>query len=343
MIIIKSDLQNDFEDEYIENLIVPNSNNLVKTNPRDFLNLDKSIIEKSKIIIIYSPSSKEIFNEINSLLNSISYKYYLVHLSDENLEGPYDHYDKAEAVFRSYFNPKLNQKNCFTIPLGFQNGFLSNNNKLNFDRKYIWYFCGQAYSTRKNMIENLESITPNYIHKINSFMSFDALSANELSDIYSNSYFAPCPFGYISPDTFRIMETLESGCIPIVKKLYMIDYFKIIFGDHPFVVVNKWKNIGKVISDYQSNPEELHNKQKEVWEWYSKFKQSLSSDIEIIIKDKNSKLESVQFNYQKQKIYNFFRRFIFFYWFKLRRKSWFIKIQKFIYKSKKTIKKVTNN
>ena len=39
------------------------------------------------------------------------------------------------------------------------------------------------------MIENLESITPNYIHKINSFMSIDALSANELSDIYSNSYF----------------------------------------------------------------------------------------------------------------------------------------------------------
>ena len=124
MIIIKSDLQNNFEDEYIENLIVPYSNNVIKTNPRDFLNLDKSIIEKSKIIIIYSPSSKEIFNEINSLLNSISYKYYLIHLSDENLEGPYNHYDKAEAVFRSYFNPKLNQKNCYTFLLVFKMDFL---------------------------------------------------------------------------------------------------------------------------------------------------------------------------------------------------------------------------
>ena len=91
----------------------------------------------------------------------------------------------------------------------------------------------------------------------------------------------------------------------------MIDYFKIIFGDHPFIVVKKWKNIDNIISNYQSNSEMLKNKQKEVWEWYSKFKQDLSSDVEVIFKDKNSQLESVQFSYQKQKIYNFFRRFIF--------------------------------
>ena len=58
--------------------------------------------------------------------------------------------------------------------------------------------------------------------------------------IYSNTKFAPCPFGYVNPDTFRIMESLESGCIPIVLKFRSLDYYQNIFGDHPFILVNDW-------------------------------------------------------------------------------------------------------
>ena len=300
MIVVRSNLQNSFEDEYIINFILPNSKNIINTSPENFFNIDKSIVEKSKILIIYSPSSEEIFNEIDSLLKNISYKYSIIHLSDENLEGPYSHYDKAEVILRSYFNPRLNHRKCYTIPLGFQSGFLENNYQFKYQREYIWSFCGQDYSTRVNMIENLKPITPNFIHKTNTFMADDALGTNELKKIYKNTYFAPCPFGFRNPDTFRIMEVLESGCIPVVKKMYRFDYFKLIFGDHPFIVLNKWKSIGETILKYQSNPEILEKKQQEVWDWYAKFKMELSLDAKNLLSVDNYEVISKQFNYQQK-------------------------------------------
>ena len=70
-------------------------------------------------------------------------------------------------------------------------------------------------------------------------------------------YFPPCPYGYLNPDSFRIMESLESGCIPIVQKFLFIDYYKLIFGDHPFIVLNKWKSVEKEITNLLSNPKAL--------------------------------------------------------------------------------------
>ena len=67
---------------------------------------------RSKILIVYSPGDKKIFSEVDNFIKNISGKYSLIHLSDETLTDPLDHYEDADIILRSYFNPKIKYSNC---------------------------------------------------------------------------------------------------------------------------------------------------------------------------------------------------------------------------------------
>ncbi len=327
MIVVKSKHQSNFENDYIFDLILSFSKDYKVVTTEEFLNLDKDTQVRSKILIVYSPGDKKIFSEVDNFIKNISGKYSLIHLSDETLTDPLDHYEDADIILRSYFNPKIKYSNCFTIPVGFQNGY-QDSVKHHLEKKYIWSFLGQIYSTRKNMLNNMSYFKPSFLHITEKFMSGKSIPSLEAKKIYKDTIFAPCPFGFINPDTFRVMEVLESGCIPIVKKMLFVDYNKYIFGDHPFIVINDWNKINKTIDYYISNPIELEKKQKEVSEWYEVFKIELSKDIENIFSNNIKNLKSRQFSYQKQKSLNLIRSVIFYYWFDLKKKYYFVKIQK---------------
>lgn len=337
MIIVKSKYQSDFENDYIAELILSFNKNLKIVTPDEFFELDKTTQNKSKVLIVYSPGDEKVFLEIDNFIEKIPNKYSLIHLSDETLTDPICHYEGADIILRSYFNPKIKYLNCFTIPVGYQNGY-QNSIEIKTERLYTWSFLGQIYSTRKHMLINLLNFKPSFLHVTEKFMSNSSIPSMKAKEIYMDSWFAPCPFGYINPDTFRIMEVLEAGCVPIVQKMPFIDYYKYIFGDHPFIVVKNWKEINKIISNYTSNPDSLESKQKEVFDWYKNFKIELSKDTENILLNNSDNLDSKQFSYQKQIGLNVVRNFIFFYWFNLKRDNKVIKIQKMIKKLKKFLK-----
>jgi hypothetical protein len=57
---------------------------------------------------------------------------------------------------------------------------------------------------------------------------------------------APAPSGPVTPDTFRLYEALEAGCVPIAEGL---DYWRFLFGDVPFPVLTSWAYLGDAIDD----------------------------------------------------------------------------------------------
>ena len=75
------------------------------------------------MLIIYQPGNEDIYIEVNDFLKKLNSNYILIHLSDETLEGKNLHYKNAKVILRSYFDPFSNNKNIFTIPVGYQNGF----------------------------------------------------------------------------------------------------------------------------------------------------------------------------------------------------------------------------
>jgi hypothetical protein len=121
-----------------------------------------------------------------------------------------------------------------------------------------------------------------------------------MADIYKQSVFIPCPFGNINPDSFRIMESLEYGCIPVCIKFKGIDYYKYVYGDHPFIIGNTWQECLESMNHYLNNSELLLKKQLEIRNWYSRFIHNLSDDIASIVAHNKTELKSIQFTYQKK-------------------------------------------
>ena len=88
-----------------------------------------------------------------------------------------------------------------------------------------------------------------------------------MNDILSSTEFIPCPYGFFHPETYRVFEALECGCIPIVESAY--DYYEHVFPNNPFLKVNIWKEakpilqgwdrdqIRKKLSDKKTNSSEL--------------------------------------------------------------------------------------
>ena len=340
MLLLYSKYQPVFELDYIKNFLLQKIPIKKEILLEDIENKNDEIFNTNHLIFVYSPGDKKILNSVNSFIKNRKLTYSLIHLSDEMLNDDVSLYNNAQMILRNYFNPFIFKKNIFTIPLGFQSGFLINRNfnESDFRRCYIWSFAGQIYTNRKNMIKELKSINNHFIHQTNRFNSEDGINAKDLKEIYLNTIFAPCPFGYINADTFRVMEVLESGCIPIVKKYFNLDYYEIIFGDHPFLVVDEWNEAKTHIEKFIDNPKMLIKKQKEVHEWYKAFKKDLLKDIENLLYGNYEDLKSIQFKYQKKIFMKVTTYFKFFIIFRIKNKNLYIRTSKTIYKIKQRFK-----
>ena len=82
--------------------------------------------------------------------------------------------------------------------------------------------------------------------------------------------------GWVHPDSFRLMECLESGSIPILKNYNNLEYFAKVWGDSPIPVVNSWDEVVKYYNMDNNQYNELYNN---VFNWYSTFKSDLASKI----------------------------------------------------------------
>ena len=93
---------------------------------------------------------------------------------------------------------------------------------------------------------------------------------------------APCPSGPLTPDTFRLYEALEAGCIPVVDRVAPTGeegYWERLFGTVPFPVVRSWEELPKIVSnvDWPADANRIGS-------WWALYKRKLvfqmSHDIE---------------------------------------------------------------
>lgn len=236
----------------------------------------KTVLNNS--VIIYSSIRGYVSQEFLSYLNQFvekNYTFYLLHLSNERPEDPCKHYSLAKHVFRNYYSPEMEKENVTFIPLGFKSGFLNKDKEvLECSEKSISVcFIGQPKSDRNELIQVLEKIDSSFVHKTNSWNCPTSLSPQECIEIYKKSKYAPCPMGWIHPDSFRISESLEWGCVPIIKRHNGEDYFQHIFPGHPMPVVSSWEEVELVVKEEYCS---LRNK---VQEWYLRYIEDLKEKI----------------------------------------------------------------
>jgi hypothetical protein len=292
----RSGPETDFEYEYVRHVILKNIE-----APETF---DQSNYSQSAdgSIVIYSSNDKNISADLRDYL-SRHHDYTLIHLSLERLLHRADYYHQARLVLRPYFDPRLSCDHLYYVPIGFQTGFLrpSHLNIKFEDKKYIWCFAGQLKSHRKRMIRELTALQPHFIHITQKWADPNALTPDDMRKIYQHTLFVPCPFGNRNPDSYRIMEALEYGCIPVVLTFLGEDYFKYVFGDHPFIVAQSWAQAREKMADLCADQARLRDYYNKSCNWYQKFKSDLAEDVRKLIENHVSydALISTQFKYQR--------------------------------------------
>lgn len=270
--------QTNFELEYIEGVLFSEIDHDKFFDGGSF----STVLDNS--VIIYSSLRGNVSQEFLNYLNSFVQKgftFYLLHLSNERPDDPCKYYSLANHVFRSYYSPDMERDNVTFIPLGFKSGFLNKSREVNSceSKTISASFIGQPKSDRGELIEVLEKIELSFVHKTNSWNCSTSLSQDECIEIYKKSKYAPCPMGWVHPDSFRIMESLEWGCVPIIKKHNGVDYFQNIFPEHPIPVVSSWGEIPGII-----NSEDYCFLRQKVHEWYLRYIEDLKQRIKNKIK-----------------------------------------------------------
>ena len=252
-------------DKWIYNIL--SKVNFVKINSENDL-------ETNDILIIVD-SSVERKKDFYTKLRLICSKIFLIHLGDES--GIHDLssiYNNCDFVWRTFCSNKYfsNKKvNCF--PLGYKSG--TSHKKNITERKYKWSFIGTPHkSSRHDLLFQLSMIKPSYSYKTKRFND-QILETDEMNSILSSTEFVPCPNGFVHPETYRIYESLECGCIPIVENTYQ--YYDRLFPENPFLKINKWKEAKEIIESYEIS--KIKKKREECAVWWNEYKKKLQENF----------------------------------------------------------------
>ena len=102
------------------------------------------------------------------------------------------------------------------------------------------------------------------------------LSAYRLT--LADSTFALCPEGDRHFDTFRLYESLQLGCLPLVVERQQ--QARTLLGpEFPLPIFSDWPAALQFVQHYLRHPEQMDEQQRRVCHWWHQFKEGLSLRI----------------------------------------------------------------
>ena len=234
---------------------------------------EKDLNDNDTLIIVDSSIEKKA--DLYAKLSLVCKKVFLIHLGDES--GSQDLsfiYNNLTFVWRTFcLNKYFNNNKISCLPIGYKSGVLFIN-ELEV-RKYKWAFIGTPHkSSRHDLLYQLSSISSSFIHKTKKFDK-QIISVDKMSRVLSSTEFIPCPNGFVHPETYRLYEALECGCIPIVENAYK--YYDRLFPQNPFLKVDKWIEAKSIIKKFDA--EQTNKKREECKIWWSQYKYNLQKFI----------------------------------------------------------------
>lgn len=157
------------------------------------------------------------------------------------------------------------------------------------ERPYDWFFAGQVnHILRRKCVEKLRNLRNGRLIETPGF--WQGLDRAEYYHQMVESKVIVCPAGASTPDTLRVAEALEAGCVPIVDGLhhragYPKGYWQYVFGENPPfpVVEDEWQSLPQVMEQVLSQWPSNRNQCVEWWKNYKRKMVSwMSEDLQEI-------------------------------------------------------------
>lgn len=139
-------------------------------------------------------------------------------------------------------------------------------------KKLAWFFAGQInHKGREDLAKVLRNISGGKLIETEGFAQ--GLTYDEYLKWMNLASIIPCPGGPESPDSFRLYETLELGCIPITDNP---EFFNMLFCDIPFPMLSDWSSLPDLINNLKDRPEQNNI----CMAWWMRVKRQLRWNLE---------------------------------------------------------------
>lgn len=138
-------------------------------------------------------------------------------------------------------------------------------------RPYLVSFAGQVnHIRRRQAVENVRIMKNHFIFETPGFNQ--GMAYNDYREMLLSSKIVACPGGPETPDTFRVYEALEAGCIPIVDLVsarnaenYTGNYWEKVFEFCPLPVIYHWETLPIVVEEIMQNYLKVRDEVQEWW------------------------------------------------------------------------------
>lgn len=165
------------------------------------------------------------------------------------------------------------------------------------ERTQDFFFAGQiTHERRTEMAESIVSMIEDCPELEGVYVPTESFTAGLSPADYilnmAHSKVAYCPSGPETPDSFRLFEALESGCVPIVdtrvqsskdNSEFGDDYWEFFFGEIvPFPVIREYDNLRPYTKEVLDNWDELSVK---VGQWWNRKKYEMAVKLSDVVAD----------------------------------------------------------
>jgi hypothetical protein len=141
-----------------------------------------------------------------------------------------------------------------------------------------WFFAGQiTHSRRHHCCHFLEAMPRGILVKTEGF--YQGLPHDEYFRNMVRCKVVPCPAGPVTPDTIRLAEALEAGCVPIAdnkpgnRSDYPSGYWPFVLKQTPpFHILNEWSLLPETMRSELARWDERN---RELQIWWQNYKASM--------------------------------------------------------------------
>jgi hypothetical protein len=268
----------------------------------NFIHLDKGFVDhwletpdysqEGAIMVIPARSNAAYIDEINRYIAKFEWLVLMLTGDEENI-FPIDKLSHPKMkVYVMSPRETLDIKKYRILGTGYPPQLHDHVSKEVPDKHYDYFFAGQVtHERRQEMMTALRMVNA----RKNDIKGFtfssqgftQGLPQDEYHVKFSESKVAPCPSGPETPDTFRLFEALELGCVPLADTRVTIggfsdDYWTFFFGEQPpFPVITDYDSLHGYMQD---QVREYPRKNNRVFSWWQSKKRdmayTLKQDIE---------------------------------------------------------------
>lgn len=243
------------------------------------------------IVVIQRPWIQD-YASIFQRWNAKGLKFYILHLSDEYVGDRIDFYELESClgIVRMYHRdlPESIKKKVITIPLGYHwtleagsDDPLNKTPRLPFREKQ-WSFFGTDWKDRRSLLSPLGANQPYTCYLVDSWDSDKKVQKKEYVVSLLNSVFVPCPPG-LNPETFRLYEALECGCVPLYVKQGPSDpYANWLQEELGLLPVSNWQEASLLVAHFTKEKDVLENYRNSLLIRWISWKKRLSDGVRRI-------------------------------------------------------------